>query len=78
MKLTSYFVLLAPARTPPAIVALLEREVRNAVKLPDLQAKWRASDIEPLGTSAAEAKATFKSETALWADIVRRAKLQQR
>ena len=77
MKLDTYFVLLAPAKTPATILALLEREVQKAVKLPDLQEKWRANDIEPLGTSAVEAKAILKSETALWADIVPRAKLKQ-
>ena len=78
MKLTSYFVLLAPAKTPAPIVALLEREVKKAVKSPELQAAWHASDIEPLGSTSAEAKATLKSEIALWADIVKRANLQQR
>ena len=78
MKLISYFVLLAPAKTPPDIVALIEREVRKAVQIPDLQEKWRDHDIEPLGTSAAEAKDILKAETALWADIVKRADLQQR
>jgi tripartite-type tricarboxylate transporter receptor subunit TctC len=77
MKLNTWFVLLAPAKTPPAIVALLEREVQKAVTLPDLREKWRASDIEPVGSSAAEARASLKKETALWADIVVRAKLQQ-
>jgi tripartite-type tricarboxylate transporter receptor subunit TctC len=77
MKLNTWFVLLAPAKTPPAILAVLEREVRKAVQSPDIQAKWRASDIEPLGSSAAEAKARLKEETALWAYIVKRAKLQQ-
>jgi len=77
MKLNTFFVLLAPAKTPADIVALLEREVRKAVSLPDLQQKWRTSDIEPFGSSAAQAKATLRAETALWADIVKRAKLQQ-
>jgi tripartite-type tricarboxylate transporter receptor subunit TctC len=77
MKLNTWFVLLAPAKTPPSILAMLEREVQKIVKLPDLQEKWRASDIEPLGSSAAEAKKQLKEETALWADIVRRAKLEQ-
>ncbi len=77
MKLNTWFVLLAPAKTPPAILSMLEREVRKIVKMPDLQAKWRASDIQPLGSSAAEAKKQLKEETALWADIVKRAKLEQ-
>jgi len=77
MKINTWFVLLAPAKTPPAILWVLEREVRKIVAMPELQEKWRASDIEPLGTSAAEAKTKLRDETALWADIVQRAKLQQ-
>jgi tripartite-type tricarboxylate transporter receptor subunit TctC len=77
MKLNTWFVLLAPAKTPADIRSLLEREVRAIVRMPDVQTKWRASDIEPLGSSAAEAKRELKVETALWADIVRRAKLDQ-
>jgi tripartite-type tricarboxylate transporter receptor subunit TctC len=77
MKFNTYFVLLAPAQTPQPILALLEREVRQALQAPDLQEKFRASDIEPVGSSAADAKAILRAETALWADIVRRGKLQQ-
>jgi tripartite-type tricarboxylate transporter receptor subunit TctC len=77
MRLNTWFVLLAPAKTPPDILSMLEREVRKIVQMPDLQAKWRASDIEPLGSSAAQAKKELKEETALWADIVKRAKLEQ-
>jgi tripartite-type tricarboxylate transporter receptor subunit TctC len=76
MQLTSYFVLLAPAKTPPEIVSLLEREVQKAAQLPELRDRWHANDIEALGSSAAETKATLTAETALWADIVKRAKLQ--
>ena len=78
MKLTTYFTLLAPANTPAPIIALLERDVKAAAQDPDLQAKWRASDIVPLGTSSAEAAAILKAEIALWADIVKRANLQER
>ena len=78
MKLNTWFVLLAPAKTPPAILTQLEREVQRAVKLPDLQEKLLTMDITPLGTSAAQAKDMLKAETALWADIVVRAKMQQR
>lgn len=77
MKLNTWFVLLAPAKTPPSILALLEREVRSAAQLPDLKEKWSASDITALASSAAAAKELLKAETALWADIVRRANLHQ-
>jgi tripartite-type tricarboxylate transporter receptor subunit TctC len=77
MKLNTWFVLLAPAKTPPPILALLEREVRKAVTLPDLKERWSASDLTALGTSAVEAKDLLKAETVLWSDIVKRANLQQ-
>ena len=77
MKLNTWFVLLAPSNTPSAILAQLEREVQRALTLPDLQEKWLAMDIEPLGTSAAQTRELLKAETVLWADIVKRAKLQQ-
>jgi tripartite-type tricarboxylate transporter receptor subunit TctC len=77
MKLNTYFVMLAPAKTPPAIVKLIESKVQEAVKAPDLRKRWQATDIEPFGSSAAEAKAMLKAETTLWANIVKRAKLEQ-
>jgi tripartite-type tricarboxylate transporter receptor subunit TctC len=76
MKLNTWFVLLAPVKTPPAILTLLDREVQKALQVPDLREKWLAMDVTPLGTSAAQAKDLLKAETALWADIVKRAKLQ--
>lgn len=75
LKLNTYFVFLAPTKTPPPILELLEREVRKAAASPDLQQNWRAATIDPLGSSAPEAKARLKEETALWVDIVKRARL---
>jgi tripartite-type tricarboxylate transporter receptor subunit TctC len=75
MKINTYFVLLAPAGTPKDIVGRIEREVRAIAKLRDVTDKWRTSDIDALGTSATEAAAVLKEERALWADVVKRAKL---
>src|SRR5262245_49963177 len=76
LKINTYFVLLAPARTPDVIIDLIEREVQSALKAPDLQEKFRAQDIIPLGTTPAEAKAMLREETLLWADIVKRGNLR--
>jgi tripartite-type tricarboxylate transporter receptor subunit TctC len=76
LKINTYFVLLAPARTPDAIIGLLEREIQTALKAPDLQEKFRVQDIIPLGTTPAEAKAKLREETVLWADIVKRGNLR--
>ena len=76
LKLDTHFVLLAPAKTPAAIVALLEREARSALQSPDLREKFRAQDLEPLATTAAEAATVLRAETARWADVVKKANLR--
>jgi tripartite-type tricarboxylate transporter receptor subunit TctC len=54
VKFGGYFVLAAPAGTPDAIVAVIEREARQALQAPDLKARLRAIDVEVMATSGAE------------------------
>ena len=72
----SHFVALAPVGTPDAIADMLEREIRQAVQLPDLQEKLKAHDIEAVGSSAGDATARLKAETALWARVVKAAHMR--
>jgi len=74
--LGSYFVLLGPAGLPDAIAGLLEREVRDALKSPDLNDKFAAQDIAVVGSSAAEAREFLRTDTALWARIAKDANLR--
>ena len=75
-KLGSYFVLLGPAGLPDAIANLLEREVRDALKSPELKDKFAAQDIAVVGSSAAEARKFLRADTALWARIAKDANLR--
>lgn len=70
------FVMLGPALVPDGIAALLEGKVREALNAPDLQAKLRAQDISPVGSSAIEAATLLANETRLWAGVVERAHMQ--
>jgi tripartite-type tricarboxylate transporter receptor subunit TctC len=72
----SHFVALVPAGTPDAIADLLEREIRQAVQLPDLHEKLKAHDVEPIGSSSADATARLNAETALWARVVKAANMR--
>jgi tripartite-type tricarboxylate transporter receptor subunit TctC len=74
-KLGTYFVLLAPAGLPDAIAELLERQVRAVLASPELKEKFRPQDIEVIGSSAAEARAFLREDTALWARIAKDANL---
>jgi tripartite-type tricarboxylate transporter receptor subunit TctC len=75
-KIDSYFVLLAPAGVPDAIAGRLEREVQLALKHADVQERFRAQDLEAVGSSGVEARARLQADTELWARIVKLAKMQ--
>ena len=46
--------LLAPARTPSAVIARLQRETAEAVRHPDVQKRFSDLGAEPVGSSAQE------------------------
>lgn len=75
-KVDSQFILLGPASLPDAIADLLEREARQALRASDLQEKFRAQDIEVIGSTAAEARAFLRADTELWARVTKAAHLQ--
>jgi tripartite-type tricarboxylate transporter receptor subunit TctC len=75
-KVDSYFIAMAPAGVPDAVADLLEREIRQAMREPDLQEKLRAQDVEVIGSSAAEAMTRLRADTALWARVVKSANMR--
>jgi tripartite-type tricarboxylate transporter receptor subunit TctC len=75
-KVETWFVALGPAGLPDAIAELLERELQQALKQPDVREKFRAQDIEVVASSGAEARSRLKAETALWAKIAQRANMR--
>jgi tripartite-type tricarboxylate transporter receptor subunit TctC len=68
--------LLAPAKTPRAIVNRLHQEVQKALALPSVKEKFAPQGIEPLAVSPAEFDALIKKEIAGNIAIVKAAKLQ--
>jgi tripartite-type tricarboxylate transporter receptor subunit TctC len=70
VKFASYFVMAAPAGVSDDVAAVIEREVRAALRAPELKAKLRMTDIEVMATTAAEAKVLIKAEAELMARVV--------
>jgi len=71
-ELTTDFVLLAPGGTPDEIVALLEREVRQAIDTPEFRDRFSKQDIWIVASTSAEAASRIKAGFALWGDVVAR------
>jgi tripartite-type tricarboxylate transporter receptor subunit TctC len=71
-ELTTDFILMAPGGTPDEIVALLEREVRQAIDTPEFRDRFSKQDIWIVASTSAEAASRIKAGFALWADVVQR------
>jgi tripartite-type tricarboxylate transporter receptor subunit TctC len=63
--------MIAPGRTPEAIVAKIRREVVEAIETPAIRDKLAAQLMEPIGNSPAEFRARIEAEIARWAPVIR-------
>jgi tripartite-type tricarboxylate transporter receptor subunit TctC len=70
-EVTLWYALLAPARTPAAIVRKLHLETAKALVLPDLRAKFADLGMEGIGNSPDEFAAVIKSDIPKWAKVVK-------
>jgi tripartite-type tricarboxylate transporter receptor subunit TctC len=65
--------MIAPAHTPEAIVARLQRAVVEALGTAAIRDKLAAQLMEPVGNSPAEFRARIDSEIVRWAPVIRAA-----
>jgi tripartite-type tricarboxylate transporter receptor subunit TctC len=63
--------LIAPARTPDAIIAKIHREVVEAITAPEARDKLALQLMEPVGNSPAEFRAVIEREIARWSPVIR-------
>jgi tripartite-type tricarboxylate transporter receptor subunit TctC len=70
---TAWYGLLAPARTPPAIIDKVNAVVVKALKDKALADDLYAKGVEPIGSSPQQFKDFIAAEYVRWGDVVRRA-----
>ena len=68
---SSWFGLMAPAGTPPEIVARLQQETAKALGNPALKERLQAQGAIPSGISSADFVAFIAAETRKWAAVVK-------
>lgn len=76
MSAVSWAGYLAPARTPSIIIKKLETEIMRIVKLPDVQQRLRAAELDPVGGSAEDFARTIKADVATWTAVAKAANIQ--
>ncbi|WP_137176985.1 tripartite tricarboxylate transporter substrate binding protein [Roseomonas sp. AR75] len=73
---STFWGALAPAGTPQAAIAKLSESFRAGVTAPAVQERLRSLGFEPIGGDAAAYAANLRTETAKWAEVVRRANVK--
>jgi tripartite-type tricarboxylate transporter receptor subunit TctC len=70
MLSSAWFAMVAPPKTPPAVIDALYAAVSEALKLPDVQEKLARVYATPVGYSPAETATFFDRERQRWHSIV--------
>jgi tripartite-type tricarboxylate transporter receptor subunit TctC len=69
----NWYGLLAPPRTPPAIVERIAKETARAMHSPDVIKRLAAEGSEPVGSSPREFSAHVRAESEQWARVIKQA-----
>ena len=69
--------MIAPGRTPEAVVAKIQREVVEALGTAAIRDKLAAQLMEPIGNTPAEFRARIDGEVARWAPVIKAANIKK-
>ncbi|MGZ5095266.1 MAG: Bug family tripartite tricarboxylate transporter substrate binding protein, partial [Burkholderiales bacterium] len=70
---SQWFGVLAPARTPRAIVERLHQAIINASRTPDMQEKFASMGMESVVSTPEAFAKVIREETVTWANVVKAA-----
>jgi tripartite-type tricarboxylate transporter receptor subunit TctC len=68
--------LIAPAKTPDAIIAKIHRDVAAAITSPAIREKLATQLMEPIGNTPAQFRARIEADVARWAPVIRAANIR--
>jgi len=75
-EVSSWYGLLAPAKTPKPIIERLQREVAAVLVMPEIRARYLQGGFEPVGNKPEEFDQQIKSDLARWGKVVKDANLK--
>ncbi len=76
-EVNSWFGLMAPAGTPPAIVSKLHAEVVQILKMPDIALRMKDNGLDPEGTTPEAYAAKIKGDITRWAASIKAADIKE-
>jgi len=69
---SGWFALVAPPNTERTLASDLAADAIEVIKLPDVQMRIRAANVEPVGNSSAETTAFIAEEAQRWGEVIRK------
>jgi tripartite-type tricarboxylate transporter receptor subunit TctC len=75
-EVDSWYALFAPAKTPPAIVAKMQKAVAQTIQLPDVKQKLLEQGGDTVGSSPEYLERIVKAELRKWPEVVKAAKIR--
>ncbi len=75
-KMMYWFGMMAPAGTPPAIIDRMQKEIAKAVTAAKVKEVFGGAGVRATSTTPAAFTELVQNETALWADVIKRAKIK--
>jgi tripartite-type tricarboxylate transporter receptor subunit TctC len=67
-----WFAAAGPPKMAPALRDRIAADFIEALKQPDVQTKYRALSVEPVGGTPAETAVYFKDETRRWGEVIKK------
>lgn len=68
--IATWFSMFAPAKTPQAVIDVLDREIMRIIQLPDVRERLLKTGADPISTGAREIVARVAEERKLWAEVI--------
>jgi len=75
-EISEWNALIAPAGTPPMVIARLHMEIARIMRLEDIKAKFADLGADAIGSTPEELAAFLRVETAKWAEVVKAANIK--
>jgi len=72
-EVLGWFALMAPAKTPPEVLRLLNAELNKMIAKPAIAARFQELGAEPMGGTPEQAAAYIRAEQQKWGKVIREA-----
>ena len=72
----SWVGILAPAKTPPAVVERLQKEIAAVLGEPEIRERYATLGIEPVGNTPEQYAQQIRADLARWESVVRQANIR--